>query len=98
MSEHTGSAKLYYVIWGTLLFLTFVTTAVAKFDLGAFNTLVALSIATIKALLVVLFFMHVKSASERMIKIVVASAIFWLLLMLILTLSDYATGRTLSTA
>jgi cytochrome c oxidase subunit 4 len=97
MSEHAGSAKLYWIIWATLIVLTFVTAGVAKLDLGAFNTVVALGIATVKALLVVLFFMHVKGASERMTKIVVVSAICWLILLLTLTLADYATGRPLST-
>lgn len=43
------------------------------------------------ALLVVLFFMHVKGASEKLVKLVVLSAVFFLLILLGLTLSDYAT-------
>ncbi len=98
MSEHVGSAKFYYLIWGVLIVLTFVTAGVAFLDLGPFNTVVALTIASVKALLVVLFFMHVKSASERMTKIVIVSAIFWLLLLLTLTLADYATGHPIPTS
>ena len=77
MSEHTSSAKFYYVIWIALLVLTVITALVARYDLGAFNTIVALTIATFKASLVVLFFMHVKDASERLTKVVIISAIFW---------------------
>jgi cytochrome c oxidase subunit 4 len=89
MSEHSGSATIYWVIWVSLIVLTFVTAGVAYLDLGPFNTIVALGIATCKALLVILFFMHVKGASERMTKVVIISSIFWLLLMLGLSLADY---------
>ncbi len=82
---------MYYVIWATLLVLTYVTAKVAEFDLGHFNTVVALGIATVKATLVILFFMHVKSASERMIKIVIVSSVFWLMIMLLLSMVDYST-------
>jgi cytochrome c oxidase subunit 4 len=68
-----------------------VTAGVAFLDLGPFNTIVALGIATFKALLVVLFFMHVKYTSEKLTKTVVAAAIFWLLLLLLLSLADYGT-------
>jgi cytochrome c oxidase subunit 4 len=60
MSEHIVSTKLYYAIWIALLVLTGVTAGVAFIDLGPFNTIVALTIATLKAVLVVLFFMHLK--------------------------------------
>ena len=95
MSEHVVPAKIYVAIWATLTVLTFVTAGIAFLDLGPFNTIVALVIATFKALLVVLFFMHVKYASEKMTKMVVAAAIFWLLLLLGLSLADYGT-RALS--
>ena len=91
MSEHIIPSKLYYIIWIALLILTAVTAGVAFIDLGPFNTVVALVIATFKALLVVLFFMHVKYTSERMTKVVIVAAIFWLLLLLGLSLADYAT-------
>jgi cytochrome c oxidase subunit 4 len=91
MSEHIMSTKFYYTIWIALLCLTVVTAAVSFVDLGPFNTIVALVIATIKALLVVLFFMHVKYTSEKLTKIVIVSAIFWLFLLLALSMADYAT-------
>lgn len=94
MSEHIISSKIYYVIWITLMVLTVVTAAVAFVDLGQFNTVVALVIATFKATLVVLFFMHVKYTSEKMTKTVIICAIFWLVLMLTLGLTDFVTRAT----
>ena len=91
MSEHIVSTKLYYAIWIALLVLTGITAGVAFIDLGPFNTVVALVIATLKAVLVLLFFMHLKYASEKMTSVVVISAIFWLLLLLALSLADYST-------
>ena len=91
MSEHIMSSKFYYTIWIALLCLTVITAAVSFVDLGPFNTIVALVIATIKALLVVMFFMHVKYTSEKLTKIVIVSAIFWLFLLLALSMADYAT-------
>jgi len=91
MSEHITSSKFYYAIWIALLCLTVITAAVSFVDLGPFNAVVALVIATVKALLVVLFFMHVKYTSEKLTKIVIVSAIFWLFLLLALSMADYAT-------
>ena len=91
MSEHIVPVKIYVAIWATLTVLTVVTALVAFVDLGAFNPIVALGIATFKAMLVVLFFMGVKYTSEKMTKAVVVAAIFWLLLLLGLSLADYGT-------
>jgi len=91
MSEHILSSKLYYGIWILLLILTGVTAGVATIDLGRFNTVVALFIASVKAAIVVLFFMHVKYTSERLTKAVIISALFFFLILLLLSLSDYGT-------
>jgi cytochrome c oxidase subunit IV len=95
-SEHIVSAKLYWLIWFLLIIGTVVTALVATVDLGTFhgidfNTVVALLIATCKASIVVLIFMHVKYTSELMTKAILLSAIFWLLLLLVLSMSDYST-------
>jgi len=90
--EHTKSPlKMYFAVWAALLAGTYITYKVAFIDLDAFNPVVALGIATIKATLVVLFFMHAWHASEKLTKLVIVSAIFFLLLLLGLTLTDYAT-------
>ena len=91
MSEHILSSKLYYGIWILLLILTGLTAGVATIDLGPFNTVVALLIASVKAAIVVLFFMHVKYTSERLTKMVIVSALFFFLVLLALSLSDYGT-------
>jgi cytochrome c oxidase subunit 4 len=91
MSEHISSNKLNVTIWITLMCLTVITAAVSFIDLGPFNTIVALVIATFKAVLVVLFFMHVKYSSEKLSKVVILASLFWLILLLTLSLADYGT-------
>jgi cytochrome c oxidase subunit IV len=94
MSEPILSSKLYLGIWSALMVLTVITASVAFLDLGPLNTVVALGIATLKALLVVLFFMHVKYTSEKLTKMVIVCALFWLLILLFLSLADYGTRAT----
>jgi cytochrome c oxidase subunit 4 len=91
MSEHVVPLKTNVAVWVALLVLTGVTTGIAFVDLGPLNTIVALVIATCKALLVVLIFMHVKYSSDKLVKVVVLSAVFFLLLLLGLSLADYST-------
>ena len=82
---------MYFSIWAVLLICTYITYKAAFIELGRFNAAVALGIATLKATLVALFFMHVWHASEKLTKMVVISALFFLLLLLGLTMTDYAT-------
>ena len=91
MHDHSKSSPLksYFAVWGALLLGTFLTYEVALIDLGPFNSVVALVIATTKALLVALFFMHLRHASERLLKLVVISTVFFLMILLFLTLTDY---------
>jgi cytochrome c oxidase subunit 4 len=92
MSAHAKSPlKMYFGIWAALLLGTFITYKAAFIELGRFNAAVALGIATFKATLVVLFFMHVWHASEKLTKLVVVAALFFLFLLLGLTMTDYAT-------
>lgn len=79
----------YFAVYIALVVLTGLTTTVAYFDLGLANPIVALSIAILKATLVALFFMHLKYGS-RLIWVFVGSSIFWLSILLLLILSDYA--------
>ncbi len=92
MSEHVSSLKLYIGIWITLLVCTLLTVLVAEVNLpGPLNAVVALAIATFKATLVALFFMHVKYAHEKMTKVVIVAALFWLAILLALSMADYTT-------
>jgi cytochrome c oxidase subunit IV len=90
MATHILPTRVYYTIFAILLFCTYLTWQVAYFDLGPFNTVAALVIAVFKATLVVLFFMHVKYGT-RLTWAVVLGSIFWLGILLTLTLGDYLT-------
>ena len=91
MSEHATSRAFYVALGIGLLVLTAITVFAAFVNLGAFNPVVALLIATIKATLVILFFMHVKGASEKLTAAVVISGFFFLAILLALSMSDYLT-------
>ena len=87
--EHAHpTPRLYLVIISILIALTCATWAIAFIDLGIWNPVVALTIAVIKAVLVILFFMHVRYSST-LTKVTVGAGFFWLLLMITLSLSDY---------
>ena len=93
MAEHIAPKKLYFFVFGSLLILTVLTWQIAYIDLGQWNTVVALAIAVLKASLVATFFMHLRW-SGSMMRIVVCAAIFWLAIMISLTLGDVLTrGR-----
>jgi cytochrome c oxidase subunit 4 len=70
--------------------LTAATVWVATFDLGALNAIVALTIAVVKATLVVLYFMHVRYSS-KLTWVFVGAGFFWLVILIAFTFSDYAT-------
>ncbi len=93
MSDHSKSSplKTYFSVWIALLVGTFLTYKAAYIELGHFNAAVALTIATVKALLVALFFMHLKGAGEKLLKLVVISTIFFLFILLALSMADYGT-------
>jgi cytochrome c oxidase subunit 4 len=90
MSAHILPKRVYYTIFAILLFCTYLTVQIAFLDLGAMNTVAALAIATFKAAIVILFFMHVKY-STRLTWAVVLGSIFWLGILLALTMTDYLT-------
>ncbi len=90
MSEHIVSKNIYFTIFGALMVLTALTVFVAFVDLGAMNLPVAIAIAVVKATLVFLYFMHVKYGS-RLVKIGIVAALFTLMIMFSIILSDYLT-------
>ena len=97
-AEHIVPKRTYFAIWISLVILTGVTAYVATLNLHvvvglreiSLNAAIALLIATLKASLVVLFFMHVKY-SPRLTAVVIFAAIFWLVLLLGLSMADYLT-------
>jgi cytochrome c oxidase subunit 4 len=88
--SHAGAIQKYIVIYLLLMVLLVVTVAVAFFDLGAFNLPVAMLIASVKAGLVVWFFMHVDHASV-MIRFCVGASLVGLFLAFLFTFADYLT-------
>jgi cytochrome c oxidase subunit 4 len=90
MSEKIVPKRVYFTIFGLLMIFTVLTVYAASLDLGRWNTIVALVIAFTKAILVALWFMHIKY-SKRLTQLVVASGLFWLVIMVALTLFDYST-------
>ena len=90
MSGHVAPKSMYYAVFAALMVGTVLTVAVAFVDLGVFNNILMLGIAMTKAMLVILFFMHVRW-STRLTWLVVASGFFWLLIMFGITMSDYLT-------
>ena len=90
MSAHVLPKSTYYTIFFSLMVLTAITVAVSFINLGSLNFPIAIGVAITKATLVVLFFMHVKYSSH-MTKMIVAIAIFFLMILLGLTMTDYLT-------
>jgi cytochrome c oxidase subunit IV len=80
----------YFIVFGALLVLTAVTTGAAFVNLGPFNSAVAMAIAITKALLVALYFMHLRHAN-RLTVIFFAASVLWVTHMLVASLSDYIT-------
>ena len=87
-SSHIVSPKVYGVIFGALLVGTAITVAASYANFGIFNPIVALGIACTKAVLVILFFMHVKYSS-RLTKLTVAAGFFTFLVLITMSLTDY---------
>ena len=88
MSGHVAPKSMYYAVFAALILGTALTVGVAFIDLGPLNNVLMLGIAITKALLVILFFMHVRWAT-RLTWVVAASGFFWLLILFGLTMTDY---------
>jgi cytochrome c oxidase subunit 4 len=87
-AHHLPPLRLYYAVFAALIVGTLLTVAAAKVDFGAMNNVVMLAIACTKAVLVILFFMHVRWSS-RLTWVVAASGFVWLLILLGVTMTDY---------
>jgi cytochrome c oxidase subunit IV len=90
MSEHIVEKKTYYGVFAGLMVLMVATVGVAYVHLGRLNVFAALSIAFVKATLIILYFMHVRYSS-RLLWIFVAAGFFWLGIMFALSYADYFT-------
>jgi cytochrome c oxidase subunit IV len=87
-AHHIVGPGVYVVILFALLLGTGLTVWASFVDLGVWNPIIALAIATTKAVLVVLFFMHVKY-STKLTKLTVGAGIFMFLTLISMTLADY---------
>ena len=90
------SPKVYLATFAALMLLLGVTIGAAYLDLGALNLIVAMSIAVVKMLLILLFFMHLKGSS-RILWLAASAGFFWLAIMLVLAMGDYTTRHWLAT-
>jgi cytochrome c oxidase subunit 4 len=86
--HHVVGPKTYLTILVALFILTATTTGAAYIDMGVFNPIAALGIACIKAVLVILFFMHIRYSSKVMM-LTVGAGFFTFLVLITMTLSDY---------
>ena len=90
--HHVSSSAMFFNVLVALLILTFITVAASRFDFGSANMIIAMAIASVKASLVIAFFMHVKW-DTAINKIVFLSSFLFLSLLFVFTLSDLATRR-----
>lgn len=91
MSETIVSKRTYFFVWIVLICLTALTAAVSFVNLQQWSTVVAMVIAAAKAMLVVLFFMHLLYEKERVVWIWAGVAAFWLSILMVMTAADYIT-------
>lgn len=87
-AHHVVPLKTYFAVFAALMVFTAITVGVAFVDLGPANNIVMLTIAAVKATLVIMFFMHVKYGT-KLIPLVAASGFFFVMLMFVITMSDY---------
>jgi cytochrome c oxidase subunit 4 len=90
MPHKPSQVRVYGVVYVALLLLLALTVEAARHDLGHWNFAVAALIAAVKALLIALYFMHVRD-STSLIKLVVAAGLLWLCILFSLSLADYWT-------
>ena len=90
MKEPAVSIKAYTWTFVALLVLALATTLIGFLDLGPFSMVIAVTIATAKAILIASFFMHALYES-KVIRVILAGGVIWFLIMVSLTLGDYMT-------
>jgi cytochrome c oxidase subunit IV len=86
--HHIVTPMQYGMVFAALLVGTALTVIAAGIDLGVFNPVIALGIACTKAVIVILFFMHVKYQS-KLVKLTVAAGFFTFIVLITMTLTDY---------
>jgi len=90
MSAHVVPVRIYFTIFAMLLALTALTIFVSGIDLGPMNTVMALAIAVTKAMLVLLYFMHLRY-STRLTWLAISAGVIWLGILILFTMTDVLT-------
>jgi cytochrome c oxidase subunit IV len=90
MSENVVNPRIYIWTCIALLALLALTWSIAYVNLGPFNLILALGVSITKAIVIALFFMHIKGSS-RILHLAAVAGVMWLLILISLTLSDYST-------
>lgn len=88
--HHLIPLSTYFKVLGALLVLTFLTVLVSRFDFGPFNTIINIGIASIKASLVLAFFMHLKY-DNKLYLVLILTAVFFLIVMYFFSVLDLFT-------
>ena len=91
-APHVVSTRTYFAVFGALLALTGLTVLAASHHFGHFNDVIALAIAGTKAMLVVLYFMHLRHATG-LTRVFVIAGVFWLGLLFVFIFSDLLTRQ-----
>ena len=89
-----GNRFTYFLVFMALMVGTVITVLAARIDMGSWNLPIAMVIAVTKAMLVILFFMHLKD-HPKLIKVTFAAAFFFFMILIAHTLSDYLTRPTM---
>ncbi len=90
MKQPVVSIRTYTWTFLALLTLALATTLIGFLNLGPFSMVIAVAIATAKAILIAFFFMHAFYES-KVIRVILAGGVIWFLIMVSLTLGDYLT-------
>ena len=88
--ERSSHTRSYFLVYLALLLLLGATVGAAYIDIGPLNLVLALAIATLKAGLVLVFFMHIRESSG-LVRFFALAGLIWLVILVGLTLSDYLT-------
>jgi len=86
--EHGATPRLYFMVYLALMALLVLTILVSLLDVGALGLVLALSIAVVKAVLVILYFMHLRYTSP-LTWLFAAAGFAWLAILMVLLMSDY---------
>jgi cytochrome c oxidase subunit IV len=95
MAETVVSSRTYILVWLALMAFSALTAGLSWIDLGIWSGLVAFAIASMKMLLVALFFMHLRYTHQKMVWVIALAGFFWLSLLLSLSATDYVTRNFL---